>query len=62
MCHIHLENCVTKSGSDSRGVSPDCKMYVRDTNTGNNAIIHVALTWWGVLQFGASCFYICATQ
>ena len=29
---------------------------------GNNAIIHVALTWWGVLQFGASCFYICATQ
>ena len=31
MCHIHIENCVTKSGSDSRSVSPDCKMCVRDT-------------------------------
>ena len=36
-------------------------VYVSRTR-GNNAIIHVALTWWGVLQFGASCFDICATQ
>ena len=34
MCHVLSENRVTKSGSDSRGVSPDCKMCVRDTNTG----------------------------
>ena len=56
------KNRVTYSISDSRSVSPDCKMCVRVTNTGNNAIIQVRLTWWGVLQFGASCFYICATQ
>ena len=34
MCHIHIENCVTKSVSVARGVSPDCKMCVRVTNTG----------------------------
>ena len=32
MCHIHSENRVTYSISDPRGVSPDCKMCVRDTN------------------------------
>ena len=34
MCHNHSENRVTKSVSVARDVSPDCKMCVRDTNTG----------------------------
>ena len=33
MYHIHSENRVTYSISDPRGVSPDCKMCERDTNT-----------------------------
>ena len=33
VCHIHSENRVTYSISDPRGVSPDCKMCVRVTNT-----------------------------
>ncbi len=31
MCHIHSEKRVTKTVSAPRGVSPDCKMCVRDT-------------------------------
>ena len=34
MCHILSDNRVTKSFCVSRDVSPDCKMCVRDTNTG----------------------------
>ena len=32
VCHIHSENRVTYSISDPRGVSPDCKMCVRERN------------------------------
>ena len=31
VCHIHSENRVTYLIGDPRGVSPDCKMCVRDT-------------------------------
>ena len=30
MCHVLSENRFTKSVSVARGVSPDCKMCVRD--------------------------------
>ena len=65
-----LSRCVTSSQknvlqnrSAFRGALVQIARCVYVTRTrGNNAIIQAQLTWRNVLQFGASCFYICATQ
>lgn len=62
-CVTPIQKIVSHIRSSFRGALVQIARCVYVTRTrGNNAIIQAQLTWRNVLQFGASCFYICATQ